>query len=194
MIAALGVAGFLVLVGAMAFQLVKMRDVAHTQGMVDRFDINAVLAPTSSLKNISFQPAVPSVETFHSEAGLELRANAPVGRYLLMAPIGARKDGSMVIRYRITQKRGGAAFGVLSAGGARWLSQHWDTGETGKEIEGAFTSVVEAGSELVIFAAGTKPGTDVLLSKLEWTLVCPESINLLDLLLSRRLVEPRACS
>ncbi len=193
-VVAIGVLGFITLGSATALQLILVRNAATNQGLSDRLNVNAVLAPTSSLENISFKPAVPGVETAHSEAGLELRANAPVGRYLLMAPIGARKDGSMIVRYRITQKRGGAGFGVLSAGGVRWLSQHWEAGEAGKEIEGAFTSVVETGSELVIFAAGTKPGTDVLISRLEWTLVCPEPINLLDLLLSKTMIEPRSCS
>ena len=194
MIAVLGVAGFLVLSAATVLELVKMRSVAHTQGLIDRLDVNAVLTPTSSLANISFQPAVPSVETSHSEAGLELRANAPVGHYLLMAQVNAHKRVSMIVRYRVTLKRGAVGLGVLSGDATRWLSSFTLDETPARTVEGIFTSSVEVGSQFVISAAGTKPGTDVLISRLEWTLVCPEPINLLDLLLSKTMIEPRSCS
>lgn len=194
MVAVFGVAGFLVLGAATALQLVMMRDIAHTQGLIDRLDVEAALKPMSELESIFFKPAVPSVETSRSEAGLELRASAPVGQYLLMAPIGAHKHVSMIARYRITLKRRAVGLGVLSGDGARWLTSFTLNEAPGRTIEGAFASPVEAGSHFVIDAAGAKPGTDVLISRLEWALVCPESVNLLELFLNRRPVEPKACS
>ena len=192
--AAVGVVGFVVLGAAAAFQLVLMRDVAHGQGLIDRLNVDVALQPTSDFKDILFRPVVPSVEISRGEAGLELRANAPIGHYLLAAPTGARKNGGMIVRYRAILKNNAIGLGVLSANSEKWLSHRTLASEAPEPIEGAFASLVEAGSQFVIDAAGAKPGTDVLISRLEWALVCPEPVNLLHSFLNRRPVEPRACS
>ena len=192
-VAVISVMGFLTLGAATAFQLNRISDVARGREMIDRLNVNTTLEPTLSLKDIAFRPAVSTVETSHGEAGLELRANAPVGRYLLTAPIPARINGGMILRYRATLKQGAVGFGVLSADATRWLSHHTVSRESATEIEGAFASAVEPGSQFVVNAAGTKSGTDVLISRLELTLACPKPVNPLDLLLNKAMIEPYPC-
>ncbi len=185
--------GLLLLAIGAALQLALMRSVAQTQGITDRLEISAAFQPTLTLETIAFRSVDPTVKASQTERDLALSATAPVGSYLLMTPTGARKRGGIIVRYRVASRHGAIGFGVLSAGGARWLSHHTVSGESAEEVEGVFASAVEAGSQFVIDAQGTKPGVDVVVGRLDLTLVCPEPVNPLRLFFNNRMVESRAC-
>lgn len=184
---------FLILIAGIAWQLAFMRDVAQTKLTADRLDVSAPFEPTSSMGNIAFKLATPTVNISRSAAGLELQANESPGLYLLTAPTGARRNSLVVMRYNATLRRGGIGFGVLSREGNRWLSHLNVAGEVGKAIEGTFVSAAQSGSSFVIDAQGAKPGVDVIFTKLEWALVCPRPVNLWAVFLSKASVEGGEC-
>lgn len=188
-----GVVGVLLLAIGTTYQLVQMRKTAQAQGISDGFDIHAVLEPNFNLGNITFRPAVPTVKSSLGAAGLDLHGNIPVGHYLLIAPMDAGKGGQIIIRYRVTLKRGSVGLGVLSGDGAKWLSHRLVSGEVGTQIEGLFLSTVEAGSQFVIDAQGTEPGIDAVINKLDWTFDCRKPVNLFSLFFNRGTVKPSAC-
>lgn len=187
-----GTALSIVIIGA-ASQLVRTTEKAQEAGLVARLDSGSALSPTSRLEDIMFRPTLPSVQVSRGEAGLNLRARAPAGLYLLTASMGAKASGAVIIRYQIAARKGAVGLGVLSGDSANWLSHEAPVSKSEGQVAKTFVSAVEIGSQFVIDAQGSSTEIDILASKLEWMFVCPKPVNLLTLMFSKASVPVSAC-
>ncbi len=191
---AVGAALFFVVGLGALYQLRATIKAAEVLGLAGRLDVDSVKSPISGLDDLAFRPALPSVEIASGVSGLRLQARVPAGTYLALAPLRAQENGVVIIRYHAAVSRGAIGFGVLSAGGERWLSHQNVPGGGNGGAEGSLVSPVEPGSQLVIDAQNADDGIDAVVSGLQWSLACPRPAGILRLFFSSKPIPARECS
>jgi hypothetical protein len=186
--------GIALLAACVGLQFLSMRGAAQTQLLAERLDVTGAQRPTSTLADMKFQTGVPATKFSYNAAGLELRAIAPAGAYLLIAAMDARANGLVTVRYNIALKKGGAVgLGILSGDSTQWLSHRVVAGARDETLGETLVSPVEVGSSLVIDAQDASGETHANFDGLEWAFVCHKSSDLLTMFFNKEKFKPETC-